>query len=167
MDPQNSTPQTSADVTLEVAHRAQIQKHGFTFQRALHDAEGGLYRHYTIGLAETYGWPELVVIGTMHDASAQNMLRSVIYTWQDAKGPSMTNIKPSPDHNFQLALRHLDREEGVAHTKLVARFKGDADYKVVQVVWSDGDGVLPDSELHQKQYADTPSMAQPMLMAAQ
>lgn len=151
---------TYSSIALAEQHRSQIVKKGYTFQRAFHTENTGVARNYTIGLSMNWNWPELVLLGTIDADSANNILRTVIYKWQDTGMPVMDDIViDQGGAPWTIRLKLLSGPVGRLHTALVTNFTDNENYSVVQVLWSDANGNLPDSLL----YDTSPSLIQPIL----
>lgn len=67
--------------------RKRIEDNGHTFIYVGPSAKGPAFT-YTIGLSETYGWPELILTGNLRPDLAQQLLNGVIRKWKDDKSCS-------------------------------------------------------------------------------
>jgi hypothetical protein len=130
--------------------QTNIEKHGHTFLYVGAGEHGEPPFFYTLGLANR-GWPELLLIGPMPPTTAQSLLNSVIDLWKEREA-AYTGILEDfilirDGGKARARLNLVDRRVAHTYTVQVANVLKIGDkYEVVQLLWPDQSGVLPDEE---------------------
>jgi len=125
-----------------------IKEHGYTVQGVFPSDEDTLKGDgsdsffYTIGLFQKR-WPELLVLGALHGGSAAGIIKDVYDFWMKNGDASIGDI-PADVPGGKLRLNLVQRGVGQQFTVGVRTFKRDEIYEVVQVLWPDNKGCLPD-----------------------
>lgn len=113
---------------------------------------------YSIGLSIIRGWPELLVMGNLSQQSTMMLMHEVVNYWKEKGSPVMGDIPvegiPGDKVRVQLVTDPKVKEE---YTVQVKHFKGDENYTVLQLLWPDNAGVLPN-----EQFFDS-NLIQPLL----
>lgn len=132
-------------------HAKMVQKikEGEFMIQAVFDPEGVKPTFgYTVGLSIIHGWPEILVIGNLDQGSLGGIVHSVVDRWKKDGRASVGEMKLDDGNggSFKLHCNLVAGEEVKdQYTCKVEVLKGDRAYSVMQVLWQDPNGNMPDS----------------------
>lgn len=144
--------------------RNGIKEHGFMVQAVKAAAEDRYA--YTVGLSMTRGWPEIFISGNFEYDQAQVMIEQTILRWRLAGKPIIGEVNLSHyfTDEFRFATVPMDKAKAMELMMAVNTYKGDMNFKAVQLLWSGKDGILPTEHGYKH---DHRLMIQPLYMEKQ
>jgi hypothetical protein len=146
--------------------RDNILEHGYTFMGVFAGDDTPSFC-YTIGMCIN-DYPELLLIGNLPPAISESILGSVITEWQRQGKVVLGEIPDAVTFGngskWPVRVVEVDFIEGNQWSRqVIPVLNRDRPYRIVQVLWPDVNGVLPDHP----DYSTDANMAQPMLTPVQ
>lgn len=149
--PMNKRHDTSGGLTKArfLAIQKKIERYGFTFLS--HTGRGEETRHlYTIGLCDR-GLPEILIMGNIAPHAAERICNLLISHWQRVGYVQMGEL--TQFLKFENGMSASIKVVPIDTTVADAEYTGEIDnhfpyieHRVVQLLWPDPNGYLPDDE---------------------
>jgi len=131
--------------SIEQTIKTNIKKYGHHIIHVMADEDDEADFAYTIGLYETYGKPEIIMIGQDQEL-LQIVLNNLAYDYKEGRTLTDNKLEDEILDDYKCMVVNVDKEHYEEFLGLAMDYYKGTDFDVMQVIWPTQAGMFPYDE---------------------